>query len=272
MPHAAAFNNVQPVTACGPRILRAHKDKQPDMDRISVRSRPRGLPIMHQTWDDLLFLHWKVRPDVLRPHVPEELAIDSYENHAWIGVTPFSMRGVRPVLTPPLPVVSRSFELNVRTYVHDGDTPGVWFFSLDASNPLAVYLARLGFSLPYHRASMTLERSANGAVTFTSTRLDAETSRADFAARWRIIGIERQARVSSLEFFLVERYSLYVIRQGRLKRARIFHHPWTIRDAELFSWRSSLLASNGFPEQTSEPHVLAQAAALDVEIWPLEVV
>jgi hypothetical protein len=54
------------------------------------------------------------------------------------------MWGVRPVFAPALPLLSESHELNVRTYVHLGGVPGVWFFSLDANNRVAV----LGALLP----------------------------------------------------------------------------------------------------------------------------
>ena len=97
-----------------------------------------GTPIMHQTWDKLLFLHWAFPESVLRPHVPAPLQIDTFEGRAWVGVTPFTMRNVRPEGLPAVPFLSDAHELNVRTYVHYDGVPGVWFFSLDASNPLAV--------------------------------------------------------------------------------------------------------------------------------------
>ena len=36
---------------------------------------PRGW-VMGQTWEDLLFAHWRIPVDDLRPHVPSELEID----------------------------------------------------------------------------------------------------------------------------------------------------------------------------------------------------
>lgn len=57
----------------------------------------------------------------------------------------------------------------VRTYVHhDGRNPGVWFFSLDVANRLAVWIARTFWHLLYHRARMTLE--AGEAVRHASRR------------------------------------------------------------------------------------------------------
>ena len=47
-------------------------------------------------------------------------------------------------------------ELNLRTYVHDDSgNAGVWFFSLDCNQPLAVEIARRAFHLPYEHAVMS---------------------------------------------------------------------------------------------------------------------
>src|SRR5262245_10075958 len=115
--------------------------------------RPWPLPgrpwVMAMRWHDLLFAHWPVDPAVLRPLIPASLQIDTYDGQAWIGVVPFRMTGVRPRFVPPLPGLSAFAEINVRTYVTIEQKPGVWFFSLDAANRLAVWAARLSYHLPY---------------------------------------------------------------------------------------------------------------------------
>jgi uncharacterized protein YqjF (DUF2071 family) len=73
--------------------------------------------VMRQTWTDLLFAHWPVAPEALRPLIPAGLALDTYDGSAWLGVVPFRMRGVRYRLTPALPWISAFPELNVRTYL-----------------------------------------------------------------------------------------------------------------------------------------------------------
>ena len=109
---------------------------------------------MKMTWRDLLFAHWPVEPDALRPLLPPGLTLDTFDNTAWLGVIPFRMTGVRPRFLPPVPTSSHFCELNVRTYVTDGSKPGVWFFSLDAESTLAVHAARLSFHLNYQPATM----------------------------------------------------------------------------------------------------------------------
>ena len=73
---------------------------------------------MRMTWADLGFLHWEVAAAARRPLVPDALEIDTFEGRAFVGLVPFTMRGVRPAWAPPLPWLSRFHEVNVRTYVH----------------------------------------------------------------------------------------------------------------------------------------------------------
>ena len=110
---------------------------------------PRRSWIQGQTWDHLLFAHWRVAEAALREHVPEQLPLDSFDGSCWLGTTPFRVNGLRLRGTFPVPGLSSFLELNVRTYVTYDDKPGIWFFSLDTSSALAVDAARAFYKLPY---------------------------------------------------------------------------------------------------------------------------
>jgi uncharacterized protein len=236
-------------------------------ERLSLRTRPPGLPIMYQSWGDLLFMHWPVSVESLRLLIPEPLAIDTHDGAAWIGITPFTMWGIRPVFAPALPRLSESHELNVRTYVHLDGVPGVWFFSLDASNTIAVLGARLAFHLPYFKAHMSLERW-DRTIRFTSRRTHRRAAPAEFKAFWTVGDELGEARPGSLDFFLIERYCLYSAHGGRLFRARIFHHPWRLHRADLLSYSSTMIESQGLPAPGDEPLLHQQGEPLRVRIWP----
>jgi uncharacterized protein YqjF (DUF2071 family) len=109
---------------------------------------------MGQTWEDLLFAHWRVPAESLRTLVPLPVEVEEHDGSAWLGVTPFGITGLRLRGLLPLPRVSSFLELNVRTYVTDGEKPGIWFFSLDAASRLAVGAARAAYKLPYFFARM----------------------------------------------------------------------------------------------------------------------
>jgi uncharacterized protein YqjF (DUF2071 family) len=107
------------------------------LDRMTIRQRPDGQPLMHQKWGKLLFMHWRIEENELRAIIPEQLEIDTFDGTAWIGIVPFTMWDIRglPPFMPAVPGFSAAHELNVRTYVHlDGRDPGVWFFSLGCNS------------------------------------------------------------------------------------------------------------------------------------------
>jgi uncharacterized protein len=239
------------------------------IDRLSPRARPSGTPIMHQTWGKLLFLHWRVPVEQIRPLIPERLSIDSWEGSAWVGVTPFTMWGVRPTFLPPVPWVSETHELNVRTYVHLDAVPGVWFLSLDAANPLAVYGARFAFHLPYFRAEMELQEDGP-TVHSRSRRTHPDSPLAEFEATWTGGEPLPELAPDTRDFFLIERYCLYTENEGKLYRGRIHHRPWPLCRAALDTLRSTMLEAQGITTPEKEPLLHQQREPIDVEVWPLE--
>jgi hypothetical protein len=236
-----------------------------------VDHRPWPLPdgpwVMGQTWEELLFAHWRVPAEALRSRLPAGLELDLFQDEAWIGVTPFRVTGLRARGLPPLPLLSSFLEVNTRTYVTVGGKPGIWFFSLDAASELAVLAARRGYKLPYFRADMRAGWSG-GRLSYESRRRDPEGAPAAFRARYRPNGDVLEADASSLAHFLTERYCLYAADGGRLKRAQIHHEPWPLQPAE------AEIAENTMPppgiELLDDEPLLHFSARLDVVIWPLE--
>jgi uncharacterized protein len=224
---------------------------------------------MYQTWGKLLFLHWPVAAELLQPLIPSRLRLDTFEGQAWVSVTPFTMWGIRPIFFPPLPVLSQSHELNVRTYVHMEGVPGAWFFSLDASNALAVLGARLSLGLPYFRARMRLQEH-QADIHFTSTRTHPGAPVAQFEGTWSRGEPRPSPLPDTLDFFLVERYCLYTTRRGQLYRVRIFHRPWPLCRVERLSFTSTMLESQGLPAPSEDPLLHAQGESIRVGIWPPE--
>jgi uncharacterized protein YqjF (DUF2071 family) len=225
--------------------------------------------VMSMQWHDLLFMHYPVPGNLLRPHIPAGLSIDTFHGNAYVAVVPFVMRHVRPRSVPSMPWVSFFPEINLRTYVTALDRdrkPGVWFFSLDAHNPLAVRLARSLFHLPYFDAAMranvayrsTAYRSTNDNTNIATSRTAPSTkgerqgerkgerwlhyksvrqqrgNLVGFEGAYRPIGEPFYARAGSLEHFLVERYCFYSCDgDGRIYRGDIQHEPWALQTAAL---------------------------------------
>jgi uncharacterized protein YqjF (DUF2071 family) len=184
---------------------------------------------MTQSWNDLLFAHWRVDALQLRRAVPDVFDLDLFDGEAWLGIVPFYMTNVGVRHMPSLPWLSAFPELNVRTYVRMAERPGVYFFSLDAGRRLAVAAARALLNLPYYVAAMSAERRGDG-VDYHSVR--RRHGRAEFRAVYEPTGAPFVAAVESLEYFLTERYCLYHHdRRGRPYRLEIHHRPWSLQTA-----------------------------------------
>lgn len=203
-----------------------------------------------QRWRDLLFLHWPVSPEVVRPGVPAELPLDLWDGRAWVGVVAFEVRGARPPLVPG-PLGLDFLETNARTYVRlPDDEPAVYFFSLDAASRLAVLAARFRYGLPYFHAEMT-RRQEDGRVLYQTARAGADGARLD--VRYRT-GEERgPAAPGSLEEFLVERRALHVQRGGEIRTVRVDHEPYPLRQVTAEVMEETLLAAAGVPRPDRAP-------------------
>jgi uncharacterized protein YqjF (DUF2071 family) len=251
-----------------------------DADRLSARIRPVGCPVMRQTWTSLLFLHWAWDPAFVQNTLPPGLRVDTFNSKAWLGVVPFFMSGVRPPYCPPLPGLSTFLELNVRTYVFDAQgRPGVWFYSLDANQWLAVEVARAWFHLPYQHAAMTATVEADGSVDYSAWRKGAERAS---RFRWKPAAAGRESAPASLEFFLMERYRLFAhdADRGRLFTGLVAHRPYRVSAVDMREWDDGMLQLAGFdpaarksawttPHSRGPDHVCA-ASDLAVEVFALE--
>lgn len=226
-------------------------------------------PLLRMQWKHLLFLHWPVERDVLRPLVPPCFELDICEDAAWIALVPFTMRDVSPVFLPRIPLrgVTDFHECNVRTYVRHGEERGVYFFSLDAASRLGVWGARTFFHLPYFHARMSLERDGDE-IDYRVERRGPPS--AALHCRWRAGAALESSRPGELVHFLTERLQLFTTdRAGRPRRCRIQHRPWPLRSAELLELDDTLVRAAGI-ELPDVPPLLHHADHLSMRAGRLE--
>jgi uncharacterized protein len=199
-----------------------------------VSHRPWPLPddpwILKQAWNDLLFAHWPIARDRLRALVPGFLEIDTFENEAWMSITPFHLSDLSPRGIPALPVVSSFNEINVRTYVVYDGIPGIYFFSLDANSALAVSGASTLFHLPYYLADIDM-KGERDRIFYRSTRRHEDA--AAFEVLYSASGNVFQPKRGTLDYFLTERYCLYTQDSAsNAYRVEIHHAPWELQPAD----------------------------------------
>ncbi len=212
-------------------------------------------------------MHWRVDEEKLRDLIPEPLEIDTFDGSAWIAVVPFLMTGIRLHWLPPVPGTSKTLEMNVRTYVRYGGRRGVFFFSLDAENSLIVHTARRWFGLPYYKAKMNMRKATY--TRYESLRTHTGAEPLAFRAVYRPIREVQLAAEGTLEYFLTERYCLFIANQGKPVRVgEIDHKPWPLRRAEVEIEVNEMTRPLGI--QVDNKPRLHYASSIDVKLWSME--
>lgn len=230
---------------------------------------------MFQSWQELLFLHWAIDPALIQQTLPPGLQVDTFDGKAWLGIVPFYMRGIRPRFLPAVPGISNFLEVNLRTYVYsqkDG-TPGVWFYSLDANQWLAVRVARTLFHLPYFDARM----SANPYPVNLTDPIDYRSARAgepDEGTRFQYqagksLGISEPG---SFEFFLLERYILFAYNQRKqqLYTGQVHHSPYERCEVKVEAYDTRLAGYAGFDLDSRPVEHVAMSRGVRVDVFPVQ--
>ncbi len=234
---------------------------------------------MQMIWHDLAFLHWPIEANLLRPFIPADLEIDTYDGRAWLGVVPFRMTEVCPRRVPRW-LGGRDFaELNLRTYVRqrsNPEYPGVWFFSLDAASWLGVRVARLWYGLPYYDARISIEYQG-AAIKYHSQRTHRRAPPAELAVTYEPTAPPQTATPGSFEYWLTERYALYSARArgktgfGQTRIGHIHHRPWPLQPGKALIEKCDMtrLINLELPEIDPIVHV---AKEVPVVAWGLQTI
>jgi uncharacterized protein YqjF (DUF2071 family) len=202
-------------------------------------------------WRHVLFDNWRVDVNLLASHVPDALAVETYDGSGWLSVVPFVNVDVRPRGLPAAVGVALP-ELNLRTYVVRDGEPGTYFFSLDVDGLASVVGARLTHPLPYYYAHIRVRRE-DGRVRFSSRRRHPGARPARFSATYRRTGDPFAADPGSLADFLTERRRLYTqATDGSLRYTDVSHPPWRLYHAEVDVAENSLFEANGFDHPAGE--------------------
>jgi hypothetical protein len=230
----------------------------------------------YQRWQKLGFLHWRVPSSALQPLIPPQLTIEEFDGSAWLGLVPFSMERIRPWWFPAVPGISWFLETNVRTYVVNREgVRGVWFFSLDANQQLAVFVARTFWHLPYRMAqmSMTVGKSLDGLtqLSYRGTRTDKPPAEYEVSLSVDLRTPALPAAANTLEHFLVERYVLFALKpNGNLMTGQVHHEPYRIRPVTSCRASQSLSSAEGCPTLAAPPDHAVYSEGVDVRVSPLK--
>lgn len=246
--------------------------KPPTLEnRLRQRIKPgNNYVVLYQKWRNLLFLHWEYDADEIQKRLPEGLYVDTFEEKAYIGITPFFMKDVRPRFAPAIPGISNFLETNFRTYVYDDNgNAGIWFFSLDANNPIAVITASSLVKLNYFNAEMFADISTEEIIDYSVLREDKpEELRSVF--KYKKKNLLGEAVPGTLEFFMIERYSFFSSSEGSLYYGRVHHRPYILYGAEIDNWDDNLFEVNGFDKPKCPPDHVLFSDGIDVETYMIQ--
>ncbi len=225
------------------------------------------VPVAHQGWRRVTFLHWAYDPDLVRPLVPTELDLDLADGSAWVSLTPFDVVGFRPVGLPALPGLSSFPETNLRTYVRGPDgRDGLWFLSLEVESAPTVAGARIAYGVPYHLAKMQVEEVDDStAIRYRSTRVGADEVGHDLVVR--PLDPLSDGERTPLDDWLTGRWRAYGRRAGMLLEVPVAHQPWPLSGGKVEALHETITSAAGLAPP-SEPPLVHTSSGVDVRLGP----
>jgi len=191
----------------------------------------KGDPFLFARWERVVFLHFALEPETLRPHLRPPFELELYDGGGVISVVAVTMRRFRPVRPAsiaawPFALISRQAFLNLRTYVRLGDEPGALFLWGWLSQPWRVFFPSRMFGLPYAFAALRCEHlHETGEVSGVAT-IPMEPGRFEYRAGVDARATFVQCEPGTVGEFAMERYTGFFCRGNERCVFRAWHPPW----------------------------------------------
>lgn len=247
-------------------IVSMSREEREQRVMSEAERRPNPLPdrpwIMYQEWHNVLFCSWPIAVDQLRPLVPPELELDTFDGTAWFSLLPMVMERLHLRFLPPVPGTSNFNEINLRTYVRYQGEPGVYFFKIFARSWLGALMARLAFHLPYEYTDIDLVKSKD---SFAMQTVDGKINQ--MSVRYQPSGTPAEPPVDSREHFLIERYADFAADEdGTVYRGDIQHARWKTQPVEAKFETLTILVAAGLKPLQPDPF-FAYSPQTESLIW-----
>lgn len=190
-----------------------------------------------QSWIHTLFLHWPITPEALKPLVPGELTIDTFNGSAWISIIAFHAEDSKLRLSPKWTSLDPVTQLNVRTYVTypGSQEKGVYFFSLHLKHVTAALGAKSLFKLPFHYAQTEMLETEKQSIQVSAEDAGNKLFTAAYTPDLQ------QQSTSDLGMYLAERYCIWNVNEKQVIKIPIKHKRWELYDVDVHIEHNQLL-------------------------------
>ncbi|WP_370477536.1 YqjF family protein [Tamlana flava] len=177
----------------------------------------------YQEWNKGIFLHWEVNPELVKPHLPKGMELDTIDGKTWVSLVAFDMNhiGIRSILK--IPRVSDFHEINLRIYVIYKGKPGVYFLSMEGSKRSSCKVLRTLSKFPYRFSKI---KRTDFSYTSKNKKFD-DLFHIEFE-----LGNTIETR-SKTDVWLTERYVVFQDYSKNIAEYNVHHLEWPLQDINL---------------------------------------
>lgn len=225
--------------------------------------------IIRQAWSNVLFTHWPISAELLRPHIPRSLEIDTFDGTAWLSVVVFVMEGIYLRGLSALSVTPKFAEVNVRTYVQRNGKPGVYFMSLDVGDLASLMIAKRWYRLPYKAAQISSNKEGQTFFCQSQRKGQAKVP-IGFHANYIPLAEVYISKKGTFDHWLTERYCFFSTdKRANIYCGEIHHQPWPLQKVDTEICRNSLFTPFQF-DLSDEKTIAHFSKGLDSFFWNIK--
>jgi uncharacterized protein len=183
-------------------------------------------PFLTARWINVALLSYAVPDSLLAPRLPAGLALDRWEDRAFVSLVAFEFVDTR-VRGVSWPGFTRFPEVNLRFYVREGERRGVVFVRELVPSHLVALLARLLYNEPYGTARMrsSVEAKPAGIRVVHEFPWRRRAQRITVEARSPAVPA---AETGATHFFKEHAWGYGLDRRRRLLRYAVDHPVWRV--------------------------------------------
>jgi len=177
----------------------------------------------YQEWNNTLFFHWNVEPELIEPFLPKGMQIDLINGKTWISLVAFDMNNIGIKKIPKLPHISDFQEINIRTYVIYNEKPSVYFLNMEGSKRTSCSILKALSRFPYRYSKMK-----RNSFSFESKNTAHNDS---FYTEYRLGDTNHNK--DKTDIWLTERYAVFQDYKKSIIEYDVHHLEWPMQNIDI---------------------------------------